>query len=793
MARTKEEDRLDSPGSPRVRRILSSGVILAAILAASYLGLRPPGPKPIDAPATQFSAYRALAALHRVLKDDTPHPVGSAANEAVRGRILAELTQLGYAPQVQSAFDCGSFVNCATVNNIVARLDGTEGDPDSSDSVLLAAHYDSVPAGPGDSDDGTGMAAVLETARALKAMPAPRHSIVLLIDDGEESGLLGARAFVDFNPLAKNIRAAVNLDARGTSGPSVMFETGTANDWAIRLLAQSDRRPSTTSIAYTLYKMLPNDTDFTVFKAAGMQGLNFAYIGAVTHYHTPLDNSANVRLASLQHHGENALPAIVALANSDLANPPQREAVFFDVFGRLLVHWPASRSLPIAIVTALLLLAQIAWMIRNGRLALRELLWGMVAWLVTMIVAGALAYIVERLIHIAGGTPVNWVAYPEPINVAFWGLALTVVTTHALLFTRRAGFWGLWSGNWIWWALISIIASLQSPGLSYLFLVPSVVAALAGLPATLRRADAASRAASASDAGEGAGAATAAIVPLAAAAIVAFPPALLLYSALGNRGLVVVAVLVAWIGTPLAPLCSDLRSMPGLRGLAIPWLPILVTGLGIFGAIVVPAYSAKAPERVNILFAQDADSGNAQWIVQPDSGRLPEPVRLAATFRGPVHNAFPWDSHSSFISEAPHEDLAPPTFTILEAASSEAHRTYRTLLRSERGAPYAAILLPPGSGVDSVRMSGQPVEPVAAELRAYFNGWTVYACPTMPAAGVEISFSVPLGKPVEVYAADQSFGLPPDGAFLANARPLTATPSQNGDVTIVTRRVQLLP
>ena len=106
---------------------------------------------------------------------------------------MDELTRLGYHPQVQTTFDCGQYVNCATVNNVVARLDGTEGDPDSSDAVLLAAHYDSVPAGPGDSDDGMGVAAVLEIARALKSLPPPRHSIVLLIDDGEEAGLLGAR------------------------------------------------------------------------------------------------------------------------------------------------------------------------------------------------------------------------------------------------------------------------------------------------------------------------------------------------------------------------------------------------------------------------------------------------------------------------------------------------------------------------------------------------------------------------------------------------------------------------
>ena len=772
---------MDSPSSPRVLRILSSAVILVAILAVAFMGVRPPWPKPANAPASEFSAARALDSLHRVLKDDTPHPVGSPANDAVRGRIVDELTRLGYQPQIQTSFACAQYVNCATVSNVVARLDGTEGDTDSSSAVLLAAHYDSVPAGPGDSDDGTGMASVLEIARALKSLPAPRHSIILLIDDGEEAGLLGAHAFVDSSPWAKGVRAAVNLDARGTSGPSLMFETGSASDWAVRLYGRTAAHPAATSIAYTLYQLLPNDTDFTVFKAAGYQGLNFAYIGSEAHYHTPLDNSANVNLGSLQHHGENALPAIVALANADLANLPQREAVFFDLFGHWLIRLQARRTLAFALAAAILLWLQIGWMIRNSRLTLREYLWGMIGWLVSMVVTGLLAFIVTRLIHLAGGTPVDWIAYPLPIQIAFWSLAVAVVTTHAILFARRAGFWGLWAGVWTWWALLAVVISWQMPGLSYIFVAPVGVAALAGLPATLRRSK------------TSAGAALAAILPLATVGVVGFAPALLLYSAFGNPALVFIALAVGLISTPIAPLCADLRGVPGLRGLAIPWIPILVTALALFAAVVVPAYSAKSPERVNIEFSQDADTGNAQWIVQPASGRLPEPIRLAATFRSADRGAFPWDTRPAFLSDAPHLELPPPTFTILESSEGDGRRNYRALLRSERGAPFAAVFFPPDAGVESVRIGGQPLPPATQGIRNYFNGWAAYACPAMPAGGIEVSFSVPLGKTVELSAADQSYGLPPDGMFLVNSRPLTATPSQNGDVTIVRRRVQLLP
>jgi len=305
-------------------RVLITLAILAAIFFLSLEGLRPPAAEPPSVPASQFSAGRAREVLHRLVGDGIPHPTGSAANDVVRGRVIAELTALGYAPQVQTGFSCDEYGTCATVKNVLARLDGTE----SGAAVLLAAHYDSVAAGPGASDDGVGTATVLEIARALKTVPALRNSVIFLIDDGEEAGLLGARVFVDQNAWAKEVRAAVNVEARGTSGPSVMFETGSANEWVVRLYAKNALRPATSSIFYTAYKQLPNDTDFTVFKAAGYQGVNFAFIGDEPHYHTPLDNFENANAASLQHQGDNALPMVLALGNADLANAPQSEAVF---------------------------------------------------------------------------------------------------------------------------------------------------------------------------------------------------------------------------------------------------------------------------------------------------------------------------------------------------------------------------------------------------------------------------------------------------------------------------------
>jgi peptidase M28-like protein len=763
--------------TPGARRVLPTVAILAVIFFLSVAGLRPPAPLPSSVAATEFSAERAREVLRRLVGDGIPHPTGSAANAVVRSRIVDELTKLGYQPEVQSGFSCDDFGTCATVKNILARLDGVE----PGASVLLAAHYDSVPAGPGASDDGAGVAAVIEIARALKSAPAPRHSIIILIDDGEEQGLLGAHAFVAQSPWAKDVRAAVNLEARGTSGPSMMFETGSANYWAVRLYSEHAARPATSSIFYQVYKQLPNDTDFTVFKASGYQGVNFAYIGDVNHYHTPLDNFENADPRSLQHHGENALPMILALANSDLTSPPVKEAVFFDLFERRVIMWPAGWSFPISIVALLLLLFQVGWLIAKNRLLPSALLWGFVNWLAIFVTAGVLALIFQKILHVAGVTPTNWVAHPLPLQAAFWCLAISVVTVVSLAFENRSGFWGLWAGVWIWWALFSAVVCWLTGGIGYVLLVPTCIAAVVGLPFTLRTSEPKD------------GVWLAAALPLFAAGILGFNHVILLYDGLGIRILAGIALLIAVLLSPLAPLLASLREPKGITRFALPGAAIAATVLAVFAAVVAPAYSAKAPEHVNLQYRQDGDSGKSQWVVYTDSGRLPEPIRVATNFHRIDKGSLPWDTSPAFLADAPHLEIAAPTFTILESSESGGKRQYRALLRSERGAPEAAVFFPPDSGIDQVRIQDEPIPHKSARILRYFNDWDLYRCMTMPAKGIEMQFELPLGKPVEVYVLDLSYLLPLEGMFVVKSRPLTATPFQQGDVTILTRRVQLNP
>ena len=119
------------------------------------------------------------------------------------------------------------------------------------------------------------------------------------------------------------------------------------------------------------------------------------------------------------------------------------------------------------------------------------------------------------------------------------------------------------------------------------------------------------------------------MLPVAAAGIVGFAPLLLLYGGVGNRVLPLLAALIALVLTPLLPLCADILDAPGLRGAMFSWIPITVALSGAFVAVALPQFSEKSPERMNIQYWRDADTGTAQWIVEPESGRLPEAMRVA--------------------------------------------------------------------------------------------------------------------------------------------------------------------
>lgn len=329
-------------------RLLLLFASLGLALALAVLTSQTPRPRGLDAPATAFSAARAMTDIEQIAR--APHPVGSQEHRRVRAYLTARMNQLGLSPEAQSGALTPASVRrlsrsggdpAAAENqavNLVGRLPGSDG---TQPAVVLMAHYDTVVGSPGAADDSAGVAAILEAVRAIRARGPAERDLIVLFTDAEELGLDGARVFFDTHPWRDRIGAVVNLEARGGGGRAAMFETGRDNGAMIGLFAKAARRadggPAATSLAAYMYERMPNGTDFTVARDKGIAGLNLAFLGRPGQYHAANSTPANLDQGSVQHIGSQALEAADALLRAPQPPGAEPSRVYGDILGLVLV------------------------------------------------------------------------------------------------------------------------------------------------------------------------------------------------------------------------------------------------------------------------------------------------------------------------------------------------------------------------------------------------------------------------------------------------------------------------
>lgn len=320
---------------------------MAGALVLAAIATTPPGPVAASAPATAFSASRAMETVRAIGR--VPHPAGSAEHERVRGYLVKRLKAMGFAVRTQPVplsatgrksvdRQGGKDVPSPQLVNVVATYAGA--DP-ALPAVLLMAHYDSVWGSPAAADDGAGVASVLESARAILAQGKPRRTLIVLLTDGEELELDGAHGFFTADPERSKVGVVVNTEARGGGGRTSMFETGDDNGAMMRLFAGVVHRPVASSLSVFIYKNLPNDTDMTESKAAGLPGFNFAFIGRPQLYHSPAATPEALDQGALQDMGRQVLDLARALLAAPELPGKAPDLVFFDAFGLFLVSYAA--------------------------------------------------------------------------------------------------------------------------------------------------------------------------------------------------------------------------------------------------------------------------------------------------------------------------------------------------------------------------------------------------------------------------------------------------------------------
>lgn len=313
----------------------------------------------------------------------------------------------------------------------------------------------------------------------LAFTPTQQRGLVLLFTDGEELGLVGARAiFADGtkgDPIAGRLGVVINLEARGGGGRTMMFQTGPENGDLVRLLARSSPDAAASSVAVTVYESLPNDTDFTPVLKRGVAGLNFAFIGEAWGYHSPLMTPDRLEQGALQHLGDSALGVTRSLLTAKALPGPAPSAVFATMPGLgLLVYRPAAGWGVLALSAGLLALA--AWWRRDDwTIAASALSFGQAV--LVLVIAGLLMF---GLNLVSGSVGAEY--YDRLAALPRLELVAGLAALAALLFAASAPAGSAWD-RWLTWAKLCFVAALAVqiwlPGAGPVFAWPALMAALA--------------------------------------------------------------------------------------------------------------------------------------------------------------------------------------------------------------------------------------------------------------------------------------------------------------------------
>ncbi len=278
-------------------------LFLIVLLSGVFYFMMPQSYDKTAAPLSEFSTTRALQTVKAM--SVKPHFVGSKNHEVVAQYLQKKLQHLGLETSVQEGFVMNENGTLVKSKNILAKIKGTA----NSKSLLLLSHYDSAPHSfsPGASDNAVGVATIIESVRAfLHTKTAHKNDIIILFSDAEEIGLMGASFFVTQHLWAKEVGLVLNFEARGSSGPSYMLmEPNKGNAKMVEAFSAGNTQyPVSNSLVYSLYKMLPNDTDLTVFREKGkIQGFNFGFIDGHYDYHTSQDKFDHLDPNTLAHQG----------------------------------------------------------------------------------------------------------------------------------------------------------------------------------------------------------------------------------------------------------------------------------------------------------------------------------------------------------------------------------------------------------------------------------------------------------------------------------------------------------
>ncbi|HZG47724.1 MAG TPA: M20/M25/M40 family metallo-hydrolase [Allosphingosinicella sp.] len=715
--------------------------LLAAFALKHALIAIPAAPETAE-PGT-FDTNRAFARLERILAGEPPHPVDSPGSDLVRDRLLAEMRSVGLQSRVSDEMVCnnvrqGRNMACARVRNLAATIGPAEGE-----HLLIVAHYDSVPVGPGAADAGIAIATMLEVAEQLRDKPLARP-VTFLFNEGEESGLLGARSFLERDPAAPRVSHLINLEARGVDGPAIMFETSRPNAAAVSFYDSAVDRPVANSLSTDFYRLLPNLTDVSVLEERPWTILNIAIIGNETRYHTAGDNLASLDRRSLQHMGSQALQLATRYTAGEVP-AAGGELVYMDLLTRDLVALPLTIALVLLGLTVLLF----------GYALIRRRAFGrpLLACAAAILGAALLAWAATSLIQLIRPGEF-WRAYPLATHMLVAACALLAAVT-ALTLARQASRDQLRAASWFFFALVGAGICFLAPGAAIYFLL-APLAALFGIllerwrPGSERIA----------------GSIAAVLQLLTLLPIIALMELLLSTSP-------------GWVVAPLfaaasLPLLIELRPDGG-AGRPVLLAALAATTAALAAALLVPAYSGDRQQIFTVEHVRDFATRQAQWGIYSDGAPLPGAYDGYGEW---TRAAVRYARRARWLTDTTFEEGPAPQ--LVKVAEQPAEGGRRVTLRLVMNGWDGAVLNLPASASAKALIAGGISRPFGAGTGA---GDYSLRCTGRSCDGFTFDLLLGSTAPVDGTLIGNVARLPASAAPLVAARPELARPQYVPDAS----------
>lgn len=754
-------------------------LILMATIFWSFYSLLPRDIENKEVNLNKFSTNRAL--IHVKQMSQKPHFVGSPAHSEVRAYVIEELQKLGLTVEIQQQSITNVKWRASTVvYNVLARIPGEN----HTNALMLLSHYDSSPhASLGASDAASGVATILEGVRAfLEQKPKPKNDIIILISDAEELGLLGAKAFVKYHRWAKDVKLVLNFEARGSGGPSYMLlETNQGNAHFIKAFSKANAPfPISNSLAYSIYKTLPNDTDLTVFREdADIDGYNFAFIDDHFDYHTAQDSFERLDKNTLKHQGTYLMSALDYFSTHDISNlKSNNDFIFFNMAPFGLIFYPFSWIIPLILTALVLFMLLLFYGVKKKKINFKSVLLGFIPLVFSILLV--------VLLSIFGWKSITYIypQYADMINkftyngslyiVAFSFFTVFIFISVYQRFEKRISVENALIAPLIIWLLIAIVSYFFLIGATY-----TIIPFLAGLLSFGLLLISSKRS-----------------IPLSIHALLAFPLLILfmpfvymLPVALGLEMIVASTVLLVLILSLLLPVLSAFTQK---------WFKTIIVLIGILallGAHLNANFDEENKKPNSLIYLMNMDDNTASWL--SFDAHLDDFTKqflnqnsifneAQITFKSKFNSSLKYQEKTSLL------DLPIPDITILSDTINNYQRIIKLMITSNRNANKIEVMALKPMHVYSLAINGDSISTTSEKpLFQVETGKQIMSYFFTENEPVMVELVVPSFEEIDMSVYETKFDLLTNSLFKINNRNASMMPKPyvTSDATVIVKRL----